>query len=278
MKYYCLIAGLPDMGIDDRRPVFDMAAFREILRPQLSGKDNRLIDLFYLKFDNRNLLRYLTDKNIPFDGRGNLSRDEMEECLRQIEEAEEPENKYFPPYYKTFIEEYRSTTAEPVQWENRMAELYYSRAMRCGNRFVSEWFGFNLNLNNILAAYAARKYRMETEVVGDNEVAQSIKASGQRDLGLTGVVDNMDELQRIAEERDLFEREKKIDLLQWKWIEENTFFAYFTIERIFACLLKLEIIERWAVLDREEGKRVFGKLIDDLKNTVINESKLTHAS
>ena len=106
-------------------------------------------------------------------------------------------------------------------------------------------------------------------------MAEAIKTSGQRDFGLAGTVDDLETLQRIAEEQDLYEREKKIDLLKWQWLDEQTFFKYFGIERIFAYLIKLEIIERWACLNPEEGEKIFRELIDNLKKNVVNEQKLS---
>ncbi len=273
MNYYCLIAGLPEIELDNNKLVFSVAEFKEEIRSQLSDEDARLIDLFFMKFDNQNLLNYLKDKETQFDPHGNLSKEEMEECLQLISEDDNPKNKYFPPYFKTFVEEYKNVqhvSTETAKWEDRLAELYYQWAMQCDNDFVSHWFEFNLNLNNILAAYTSRKYQMEVEVVGGNEVAESIKTSGQRDFGLTGTVDDLETFQRIAEEPDLFEREKKIDQLKWQWLDEQTFFKYFSIERVFAYLVKLEIIERWISLDPDEGEKIFRKLIDGLKESVVS--------
>jgi hypothetical protein len=67
---------------------------------------------------------------------------------------------------------------------------------------------------------------------------------------------------------DLVEREKKIDLLKWNWMEDNTFFNYFTIEKIFVFLMKLEMIERWVSLDKDKGNELFRQLIDQLKDEV----------
>jgi hypothetical protein len=171
------------------------------------------------------------------------------------------------------VSEYKDaqqTDTDAAKWENRLTELYYQWAMKCGNKFISDWFEFNLNLNNILAAYTSRKYKMDIEVVGDNEVANSIKTSNQRDFGLTGNLEGFDIIQRLADEPDLFEREKKIDLLKWQWLDEQTFFKYFSIERVFAYLIKLEIIERWVTLDPVEGGKLFRKLIASLKDGVVN--------
>ena len=274
MNYYCLIAGLPDIEIEDNKLTFSVANFKEEVRPQLSAADAELLDMFYMKFDNQNLLRFLKSKEAIFDERGNFTKDELEESFQFIGE----DNKFFPPYFNIFMPEYREAQTQQATttnafWENRLTELYYQWAMKCSNEFISRWFEFNQNLNNILAAYTNRKYKIEVEVVGDNEVAESIKTAKQRDFGLTGVVEHFDIIQRLADETDLFEREKKIDLLKWQWLDEQTFFKYFSIERVFAYILKLEIIERWVSLDPAEGGKLFRSLIDSLKDNVVNYSE-----
>ena len=73
---------------------------------------------------------------------------------------------------------------------------------------------------------------------------------------------------KISEITELVEREKKLDALRWNWMEDAIFFDYFTIERIFAFLLKLEMIERWISLDKERGNQLFRSIIESLKNEV----------
>ncbi|MDR2971253.1 MAG: DUF2764 domain-containing protein [Bacteroidales bacterium] len=272
MNYYCLIAGLPDIEIEDHKLVFSVADFKEEVRPQLSNEDAKLFDLFFIKFDNKNLLRYLKNKEAIFDEHGNLSKEELENCLQLLKEDSKTISPFFPSYFETFVLEYKEaqqTDMNTAFWEDRLTELYYQWAINCGNKLISCWFEFNLNLNNILAAYACRKYQKEAEPVGDNEVAESIKKSSQRDFGLTGTLDYLDVLQRLSEESDLFEREKKIDLLKWQWLDEQTFFNYFSIEKVFAYLVKLEIIERWASLDPIEGEKLFRILIGNLKENAM---------
>jgi hypothetical protein len=62
------------------------------------------------------------------------------------------------------------------------------------------------------------------------------------------------------------QREKAIDMLKWDWLDENTFFNYFTIEKLISYYIKLEMIERWIKLDPETGREFFKKLIKDLES------------
>ena len=50
------------MSLDDGKLNYTVANFKTELYPQLSKEDKKLIDLFYLKFDNENLLKLLKDK------------------------------------------------------------------------------------------------------------------------------------------------------------------------------------------------------------------------
>ncbi len=205
------------------------------------------------------------------DKRGNYSADELSEYISILREGGEISPKEFPVYLSTFITDYLNTPAEStVLHEDHLAALYYEYAMNCGNKFVSAWFEFNLNINNILVAFTSRKFKWDiaSNVVGNTEVCEALRTSSARDFGLSGEVDVFESLVKISEITELVEREKKLDALRWNWMEDAIFFDYFTIERIFAFLLKLEMIERWISLDKERGNQLFRSIIESLKNEV----------
>ena len=269
--YYYLVAGLPELTLEDSKLSYTVADFKVELYPDLSDEDKKLIDLFYLKFDNANVLKLLKDKDAAIDLRGNYSAEELAEFISSLKEGDEIVDAMFPSYLSTFIFEYFNATAEDdFLYEDRLAALYYEYAMKCKNKFVSSWFAFNLTMNNILVALTARKFKMDIAplIVGDTEVCEALRTSGARDFGLTGEVDFLDQLVKISETEELVEREKKIDQLRWNWMEEATFFNYFTVERLFVFLLQLEMIERWISLDKEKGNQLFRSIIATLKDEV----------
>ena len=269
--YYYLVAGLPELPLEDSKLNYTVADFKAELYPELSDEDRKLIDLFYLKFDNANVLKLLKDKDAVIDPRGNYSAEELAEFISLLKDGDEVADAVFPSYLSTFISEYFNTPAEDeFLHEDRLAALYYDYAMKCKNKFVSSWFAFNLTVNNILVALTARKFKMDIAplIVGDTEVCEALRTSGARDFGLTGEVDFLDQLVKISETEELVEREKKIDQLRWNWMEEATFFNYFTIERLFVFLLQLEMIERWISLDKEKGNQLFRSIIATLKDEV----------
>ena len=270
-NYYCLVTGLPELSLEDGKLSYTVANFKTEIYPELSKADKKLVDLFYLKFDNRNLLTLLKDKEASVDtSLGNYSADELLSVITSLKEETAPDKK-FPAYFYEFAKLYLETPDEE-RWglEDKLHGYYYNYAIKCGNSFVSAWFELNLDVNNILAAMTARKYKMDVAKipVGDNLVADALRNSNARDFGLADDLEYFEQLVRINDTIDLVEREKKIDLLKWNWMEDNTFFNYFTIEKIFVFLMKLEMIERWVSLDKEKGNELFRQLIDQLKDEV----------
>ena len=270
-KYYYLVAGLPELTLEDSKLSYTVADFKSELYSALSEEDRMLIDLFYLQFDNANVLKLLKDKDAAIDPRGNYSAEELAEYISLLKEGGEVSERMFPSYLSTFISEYFNISVEDdFLHEDRLAALYYAYAMKCKNKFVSAWFSFNLVINNVLVALTARKFKVDVAplIVGDTEVCEALRTSGARDFGLSGEVEWLDILVKISETEELVEREKKIDLLRWNWMEEATFFNYFTVERLFVFLLQLEMIERWISLDKEKGSQLFRSIIATLKDEV----------
>ena len=152
-----------------------------------------------------------------------------------------------------------------------LTSLYTEYGLEVKNTLMSRWFEMNMDVNNILSAIYAKKHGLEVSkaLVGNNVVARTIREnSNLRDFGLSLEFENFEMIQRISDEDDIYERERKIDKYRWDWLEENTVFDYFNIEYIFAYLCKLQILERWVSLNAEEGERIFRLLIDSLKNEV----------
>ncbi|AVM52122.1 uncharacterized protein DUF2764 [Bacteroides zoogleoformans] len=271
-KYYYLIAGLPELSLEDSKLSYTVADFKTEFYPYLSDKDKKTINLFYLKFDNANVLKLLKDKEAAIDPRGNYAAGELTEYISRLKEGDELPDGVFPSYLCAFISEYFSMPAggNGVLYENRLAALYYAYAMKCKNRFVASWFTFNLTVNNVLTALTARKFKMEVAplIVGDTEVCEALRTSNARDFGLGSEVEYLEQLVKISETNELVEREKKIDQLRWDWMEEATVFDYFTVERLFVFLQQLEMIERWISLDKEKGNRLFRSMIAALKDEV----------
>lgn len=272
MNYYCLVAGLPDLHLDDQKGITSLSVLKHEFAELLSANDLALMRLIYASYDNANLLLYLNHKEAVLDERGFLTASDWEQLIALMRETEHPIDSRLYPYVHTFYlrteeEEYDSTV---VSREDFLSGLYYHYAMQCKNIFLSQWFEFNLNLNNVLTAIACRKHGFDVKslVVGDNEIANMLRISNARDFSITGLFSYLEVVLRLADEPDLLEREKKIDALRWDWLEENSFFHYFGIEKILTFILKTQMMERWKNLTQEKGSEVFKGMLQQLKEEV----------
>lgn len=272
MNYYCLVAGLPDLHIDDVKGVKSFIELRYDLLEQLTSADGALLNLLYAQYDNNNLLLYLQNKEAQLDDKALLTRDDWAELIALMREYEHPNDSRLLPYVKQFYNTYNDEkfVGEHMLREDYLSILYYSYGMQCKNEFLRKWFAFNLDLRNVLTAIACRKHGFDqrSKVLGDTEIANTIRMSNARDFGLTGVFDQLEVLMRIAEEPNLLEREKKIDALKWEWLEENSFFNYFGVEKVLMYVLKVQMVERWKTLSIEKGAQIFRQILADLKSEV----------
>jgi len=156
--------------------------------------------------------------------------------------------------------------------EDFRTQLLYEQGLKCKNKFVREWFAYNMDVNNVLAAAVAIKHGMDVQkvIVGDNEVAQELRKGGAlgKNARLAALVPDLKEVAEIAEIGNLLDREKHIDALRWQWLEDRTLFEVFNIEAVLAYYLKASILHRWDNLTIEEGENVFRALVADMKKGI----------
>ena len=268
-NYYYLIAGLADISLDDSKAPAYVESLRTELYDALDAADRKVMDMLLMENDCRNLISMLRDGSVGADAPlGLLSAERMEELIAQVK-ADEAPAKDIPAFMYTFVQEWQDDSWHEYAAfaEDRLWSLFYEYAMGSGNEFVRKWYEFNLDLNNILSAITARTYKLDMQkvIVGNNATAQALRTSGARDWGLSQEIDFFDDVVRLIDEDDLAMRERKTDQLRWRWLEENTFFNYFTVERLFSYMVRLGMVERWTTLDKEEGQKLFRKLIGELK-------------
>ena len=263
------MAGLPDIVFDGSKINFSIERFKEEIYAGLTKADAARIDLFFYAWDNENIIEILRHGNEAELARtGRYSREELVELILAAKSGDARTADY-PAYMYDFLEYYFANEArEDVMFENVLASHYYNYAVGCGNKFLSGWFAFNRNLNNLQVAFIARKCKLNIAdcVVGDDEVTETIRTSSARDFGLSSVIDYLENVQRLCEMDKLQERERQFDELRWNWLDDNSAFLYFSVERLFVFLQKLDIVMRWAKLDVDAGMARYNELIAGLKS------------
>ncbi|MBK6284744.1 MAG: DUF2764 family protein [Draconibacterium sp.] len=263
-NYYYLIAGLPDILIDQKKIPFSLIELKQELQYHLHPKDYQLVEYLFLPYDNINLLNILQKKEAEFNSLGNYSESFL------IEEIKEPEN--LPEYMKKFLEAYREENPihPNLSLENQLTWLYFDFMLEQKNQFLRDIFTTIRDINNIFAIYNARKFdlNIENQMIGNYELTEAAKKTTSKDFGLSSEITPIDEIIGIYENNNLFEQEMSIDLLKWRHMNNLNTFNYFTIEYILAYVLEFIMVERWSGLDTDQSKMTFKKLLNDIENSI----------
>lgn len=266
-SYYCLMAGLPDIALDDSRGAQSVADFKAELAEVLTEADKKLMFYFYLRYDCLNLVKLLKDPNAGISPLGNYSHEQYEDMMTSAREMNFNVHRY-PSFLSVFAREFAyNKDKEGYFPEDALLLEYYKYALKSPNRVLREWFEMNLNVTNILTALIAKKYgwNVADYIQGENEVCEMIRNSNARDFGLGLELDYVADLMKIVECEDPVEKEKRIDAFKWLWLEEKTFMDVFSVEAVFAYMCKLEMLERWEKLDVETGRETFRQIIENLR-------------
>ena len=145
---------------------------------------------------------------------------------------------------------------------------FYAAALKHRNRFLREYFRFDLNLRNAKVRYLNAQLGREPDqdvMTGEDPEAEDVDIDGFRFTG--GEFEEALKVDNILAEKDLVSREKGLDDLLWDKVDSLSTFHYFDIEAVLAYIAKLHIVTRWLNLDEEVGRDVFRRLLKDVRGT-----------
>ena len=145
---------------------------------------------------------------------------------------------------------------------------FYAAALKHRNRFLREYFRFDLNLRNAKVRYLNAQLGREPDqdvMTGEDPEAEDVDIDGFRFTG--GEFEEALKVDGILADKDLVSREKGLDDLLWDKVDSLSTFHYFDIEAVLAYIAKLHIVTRWLNLDEEVGRDVFRRLLKDVRGT-----------
>lgn len=139
-------------------------------------------------------------------------------------------------------------------------EEFYNKAIRHSNRFIRLFFEYDLNLRNIKVEYLNTSLGRPEDM--DKVFPEAWDGSD---------FEGRQEIMSVLEGHDILKRERGLDDLMWKKIDEITAMDVFNIEAILGFMAKLKIIDRWDKLDPETGNRLFRQLVEEIRATYDNK-------
>ena len=266
-NYYCLIAGLADLFFNEFKTGITPVSFRRSIKNVLSLADFELAKLLFLPDDNENLLTLVCNSNTTFNCSGNFSKKFLE---KQIEHPDQ-----IPEYMFRFLKwtKKKEIHERNLNMENKLHTLFYEFVTHTKNHFLNEWFLFELKTKNLVAAFncLAYKYEMSDHLINIKESKVINSLLLKKKLNPEYFEDEIpfahDFIRVVESDIGMIEKEKSIDKMKWNYLDEKTFFYYFSIEKILSYIIKLKITERWMKLDKSIGEALLDKLISELKTS-----------
>ena len=137
--------------------------------------------------------------------------------------------------------------------EKSLGKEFYEAALKSGNRFIREYFSFDLNFRNV-------KARFVNNAFGRPEDTDTIDLE-------TGVFEEAGKVEEALSGSDIIARERALDSIRWEKIGALTTFNYFDMDAILGLVAKMLLVDRWHSLDEERGRDMFDTLIAETRRT-----------
>jgi hypothetical protein len=251
MKYYFLIAYLPEIHRDDRKLRFRVS---DLLAEKVSfsEEDWAQIELVLLGGDVLQVERLLSGKEVAIDYQ-HFGREFWKEQIKSHKEVPE----YFAEVFDLLLLEGVSPKTL-----NFLYEAYYQHAIEnASSPLLRNYLNFEKDLRNIIAAIRARRKGSSpaSYLVGEGDIVEALSRSTAEDFGLGP---EYPWVERLNAAKDPLDMEKTIEQIIWGTLDEMTERMDFNFDVILAYLLKLQRLERNLALSEEQGMEIVRQMVE----------------
>ena len=141
---------------------------------------------------------------------------------------------------------------------------FYLKALTHKDRFIREYFRFDLNVRNAKVKYLNKALGRPA----DKDVLSFPEGTPEQVLEfISEEFEEAAALDNVLGAGDILSRERGLDDLMWAKIDNLTLFNYFDIDVILGFIAKLNIVARWFKLDEQTGREMFKRLVDEVRGT-----------
>jgi hypothetical protein len=253
MKYYFLVTYLPEIGRDDKRIKLRV---EDLLEEQyyIAPRDRDQIELVLLARDMLLLERLMSGKDVdvPLTLYGKEFWREQMKAPREV-----------PPFLEEFLQNATAEEFGPGHVD-QLQGLYYDHVLeKVSSPLLRDYFCFEKDVRNILAAIRARKLgRPPSEhILADaeepGELEEQLGRSNAEDFGLG---QQLPWVERLVQASDPMALEDGVEQVFWDYLEEKTTQVYFDFDLVLAYLLKLQLLEKRLALSDFEGMELVRQL------------------
>jgi hypothetical protein len=249
MKYYFLVAYLPEIHPDDRKLKYRLAdLFGE--KFQIAPEDWLDIELLLLAGDILQIERLLSGKDtaVEFTLYG---RDFWKDQIKSPKEA--------PEWLSEFFEDLAARGFSARNMDRLYCAYFDFAIQKATNPFLRAYLLFERDLRNILSAVRARRKRLPPAeyLVGESDLVDLLGRSSADDFG---VRKDYDWIEQILDAESPQEIEQTVQRIRWETVDAMIEPNQFEFDVILAYLVKLQILERNLALSKEQGLDIVKRL------------------
>jgi len=259
-KYYCQIAGLPELIFDPLNGSAELSKFLSEVTPYLQPIHLNWLNMMLMEQGHNSVLEYFTNGSV-----------ETETTLPFMLDWFDPESEQFsllPAYLQRFSEKFWEKRSEHkiLEMEIGLFDEYYQYLRQSGNGFMERWAILILNIRNYLTAIKCEEFTIpkQSQVVGKDDFAQRLLEfpTDHKEIQVEWPLSK--KIVEILRDEDLLKREIALDQLKWNLIDEMNLFCYFSIEVILGYTLKLLILNRWKRVYQAEEPASFEEIRENI--------------
>lgn len=249
MKYYFLVAYLPEILFDDTKIRISLSELLEE-RYHIPETDWKEIELVLLGRDILILDMLLSGKTIAVEH----SLFEIDFWREQIKFPKEG-----PEFILKYLKSIDLQSFGPRQIDELYAAYFDHVVATSGNKFLREYFIFQKNLRNILTAIRAREKFLEPadHLVGDGELVEILGTSSAEDFGLG---DRYPWLEGLIQAVGPHQRQEATEKILWDYLDENAGPDPFHFNSILVYMLKTEFLQKRLAMSEEKGMETVRRL------------------
>lgn len=276
-EYYYFVTGLPSLSQEDTKLLLTPLMFLKSAQEHLTKADYDTLKLLLVPNDINNLANLMYGRD-EWTDENTIDQDEWQNLLKNLKDVSDPaslKKKHIDdnvlPLVIEYLHQHLSSDKEKPEhiFLQEIYTLFYDWVDETQTDFVKDWFRFDCDMRNVIIALNCRKHNMAVaeQIIGNNPLADKLRKSTASDFGLGKDFPYLDILSRLNEQNDILDKEKGYDALRWKWLDDRTFFDYFTLPRLMAYFIRLQIVYRWIHLSQSVGEKRFGQVLHDLETS-----------
>lgn len=142
--------------------------------------------------------------------------------------------------------------------EENLTHHFYRATFKSKSNFLKKFYALDLTIRNMKVDYISKK-------LGKESTSNKVELNNCIDIELSE--EQIEKLTQIFANKNILEKEQMLDKFKWDYISDMIPYGSFNMDVILAFLAKGQLINRWNKLDRNTGKELFKKLVEEVRGT-----------